>query len=278
MGLLADAKNIQSKDPAAKTLAEVLLLYPGFHALLFYRVSHWLYRHRRFFLARTVSQWGRGFTGIEIHPGAVIGPCLFIDHGMGIVIGETAEIGANCTLYHQVTLGGTGKETGKRHPTLGDNVLIGAGAKVLGPVFIGSNARIAAGSVVLTCIPAGATAAGVPATVVRMNGERVRPSDDLDQQDVPNLLGDKLAELESRVGRLEITQPGARPSFEGGGAYDDLLHAPSAPAPKNAPHAGSPSGGPDAAHLPGSFGGPDAPASFGAVPVPGNPPRGKDGA
>lgn len=225
MGLLADAKNIQNKDPAAKSLAEVLLLYPGFHALLFYRVSHWLYRHRRFFLARTVSQWGRGFTGIEIHPGAVIGPCLFIDHGMGIVIGETAEIGANCTIYHQVTLGGTGKETGKRHPTLGDNVLIGAGAKVLGPVFIGANTRIAAGSVVLGCIPSGATAAGVPATVVRMNGERVRPSDDLDQQDVPNLLGDKLAELESRVGRLEISQPGARPSFEGGGAYDDLLHS-----------------------------------------------------
>lgn len=222
MSLLSDARNIQQKDPAAKSLAEVLLLYPGFHALLFHRVSHWLYRHKRFFLARTVSQWGRGFTGVEIHPGAVIGPGLFIDHGMGIVIGETAEIGANCTIYHQVTLGGTGKETGKRHPTLGDNVLIGAGAKVLGPVFIGDNARIAAGSVVLGCIPAGATAAGVPATVVRMNGARVRPSDDLNQQDVPNLLSDKLAELESRVGRLEISRPGARPSFAGE-AYDDPL-------------------------------------------------------
>mgnify|MGYP001140708094 CR=1 FL=1 len=253
MGLLADAKNIQNKDPAAKTLAEVLFLYPGFHALLFYRVSHWLYLRRRFFLARTVSQWGRGFTGIEIHPGAVIGPCLFIDHGMGIVIGETAEIGANCTIYHQVTLGGTGKETGKRHPTLGDNVLIGAGAKVLGPVYIGANARIAAGSVVLGCIPAGATAAGVPATVVRMNGERVRPSDDLDQQDVPNLLGDKLAELDSRVGRLEISQPGARPSFEGS-AYDDLFHSPSEPP---ASPAGQP--GPGIGHTPSVPGVPNAP-------------------
>lgn len=223
MGLLADAKNIQSKDPAAKTLVEVVLLYPGFHALLFHRIGHWLYRHGHFFLARTVSQWGRAFTGIEIHPGAQIGPCLFIDHGMGIVIGETAEIGANCTIYHQVTLGGTGKDTGKRHPTLGDNVLIGAGAKVLGPVYIGSNSRIAAGSVVLTTIPAGATAAGVPATVVRMNGERVRPSDDLNQQDIPNLLGDKLAELESRVGRLEVTGPGAIPGWVPGNPYDDPL-------------------------------------------------------
>ena len=124
MGLLTDARNMQSKDPAATSLAQVMLLYPGFHVLIFYKVGHWLYRHKRFFLARMVSQWGRGFTGIEIHPGATIGPGLFIDHGMGVVIGETAEIGANCTIYHQVTLGGTGKDTGKRHPTLGDNVLI----------------------------------------------------------------------------------------------------------------------------------------------------------
>lgn len=230
MGLLADARNIQHKDPAAKSLAEVMLLYPGFHALLFHRVAHWLYGHNRFFMARTVSQWGRGFTGIEIHPGAQIGPCLFIDHGMGIVIGETAQVGRNCTLYHQVTLGGTGKDKGKRHPTLGDNVLIGAGAKVLGPVSIGDNARIAAGSVVLTNIPAGATAAGVPASVVRMNGAKVYPSDDLDQQAVPNVVADTLAELESRVGRLEISQPGAQPPFEGGGAYDgELREGPPAP-------------------------------------------------
>ena len=203
MGLIADARNIQNKDPAAKSLAEVMLLYPGFHVLLFYRCSHWLYQHKRFFLARMISQWGRGFTGIEIHPGATIGPCLFIDHGMGIVIGETAEIGTNCTIYHQVTLGGTGKDTGKRHPTLGDNVLIGAGAKILGPVYIGNNARIASGSVVLTDIPDNSTAAGVPAIVVRKNGEKVRPSDDLNQQDVPDYLGQEQQEMRKRLEKLE---------------------------------------------------------------------------
>ena len=203
MGLIAEAKNIQQKDPAAKSLVEVMLLYPGFHVLVFYRAANWLYRHKRFFLARMVSQWGRGFTGIEIHPGATIGPNLFIDHGMGVVIGETAEIGTNCTIYHQVTLGGTGKDTGKRHPTLGDNVLIGAGAKILGPVYIGDNARIASGSVVLTDIEANSTAAGVPAIVVRKNGEKVRPSDDLNQQDVPDVLGQELKLLRKRLEKLE---------------------------------------------------------------------------
>lgn len=204
MGLLEDARNIQRLDPAAKSLVEVVLLYPGFHVLLFHRAAHWLYCHKRFFLARMVSQWGRGFTGIEIHPGAKIGRCLFIDHGMGIVFGETAEIGDNCTIYHQVTLGGTGKGTGKRHPTIGNNVLIGAGAKILGPVYIGDNSRIAAGSVVLQNLPANCTAAGVPANVVRINGAKVNPADDLNQQDVPNVLPTKLAELESRIGRLEV--------------------------------------------------------------------------
>lgn len=203
MGLIAEARNIQHKDPAAKSLLEVMLLYPGFHVLVFHRCSNWLYRHKRFFLARMVSQWGRNFTGIEIHPGATIGPCLFIDHGMGIVIGETAEIGTNCTIYHQVTLGGTGKDTGKRHPTIGDNVLIGAGAKILGPVYIGNNARIASGSVVLTDIPDNATAAGVPAVVVRKNGEKARPSDDLNQQDVPDYLGQELKAMRERLEKLE---------------------------------------------------------------------------
>jgi len=203
MGLIAEARNIQQKDPAAKSLVEVMLLYPGFHVLVFHRAANWLYRHKRFFLARMISQWGRGFTGIEIHPGATIGPNLFIDHGMGVVIGETAEIGTNCTIYHQVTLGGTGKDTGKRHPTLGDNVLIGAGAKILGPVYIGDNARIASGSVVLTDIEANSTAAGVPAIVVRKNGEKVRPSDDLNQQDVPNVLGQELKLLRKRLEKLE---------------------------------------------------------------------------
>lgn len=203
MSLRQDARNILSKDPAARSIAEVVLLYPGFHVLVFYRLSHWLYRHGRLFLARLVSQWGRGFTGIEIHPGATIGSGLFIDHGMGIVVGETAVIGNNCTIYHGVTLGGTGKDTGKRHPTLGDNVLVGAGAKVLGPVEIGDNVRIASGSVVLKDIPENCTVAGVPAVVVRRSGERLCPAEDLNQQDIPNVIQDHLAALEARIAQLE---------------------------------------------------------------------------
>ena len=175
MGLLEDARNIQRKDPAARSVLEVILLYPGFHILVYHRIAHWLYQHKRFFLARWVSQHGRRRTGIEIHPGATIGRCLFIDHGMGIVFGETCEIGDNCTIYHGVTLGGTGKDTGKRHPTLGNNVLIGAGTKVLGPVFIGDNARVGAGSVVLHNLPANCTAVGVPAEVVRINNKAIVP-------------------------------------------------------------------------------------------------------
>ena len=150
-----------------------------------------------------VSQWGRGFTGIEIHPGATIGKHLFIDHGLGVVIGETAEIGDNCTIYHQVTLGGTGKDHGKRHPTLGNNVLVGAGAKVLGPVFIGDNTRIAAGSVVLQSLPCNCTVAGIPATVVRRDGAKVCPSDDLNQQNIPDIVHSQLCEVERRLGILE---------------------------------------------------------------------------
>ena len=203
MGLIADARNIRDKDPAARNLIEVVLLYPGFHVLVYHRVAHWLYRRGRFFLARLVSQRARRRTGIEIHPGAQIGPGLFIDHGMGIVVGETAVIGANCTVYHHVTLGGTGKDVGKRHPTIGDNVLIGAGATILGPVTIGHNTRVAAGSVVLKDLPENVTAAGVPAIIVRQNGMKVSPSDDLNQQDVPNVVTGKLAELERRLAELE---------------------------------------------------------------------------
>ena len=205
MSLWADAKNIQKKDPAARSVLEVILLYPGFRVLVHHRIAHWLYQHHCYFLARYVSQRGRHKTGIEIHPGAKIGHGLFIDHGMGIVIGETAEIGDNCTIYHQVTLGGTGKDTGKRHPTIGDNVLIGAGAKVLGPVVIGHNTRIAAGSVVLHSLPENVTAAGVPAIVVRVNGDKIVPSDDLNQQDVPNVTAAKLAALEKRLTAMEFS-------------------------------------------------------------------------
>ena len=211
MGLLEDARNIQHKDPAARSLAEVILLYPGFHILVYHRIAHWLFEHKHFFLARRVSQSCRHHTGIEIHPGAKIGRCLFIDHGMGVVFGETTEIGDNCTIYHGVTLGGTGKDSGKRHPTLGDNVLIGAGTKVLGPVYIGDNARIGAGSVVLHNLPANCTAVGVPAEVVRINNKAVNPADDLDQQDLPDIVAHRIRELDRRVGQLENATRGDIP-------------------------------------------------------------------
>ena len=193
MGLLEDARNIQRKDPAARSVLEVILLYPGFHILVYHRIAHWLFEHKHFFLARWVSQRGRHKTGIEIHPGAKIGSCLFIDHGMGIVFGETAEIGDNCTIYHGVTLGGTGKDTGKRHPTLGDNVLIGAG------------------SVVLKNLPANCTAVGVPAEVVRINNKAINPADDLDQQDLPDIMAQRLIDLDRRIGQLEKAAQGDIP-------------------------------------------------------------------
>ena len=211
MGLLDDARNIQRKDPAARSVLEVILLYPGFHILVYHRIAHWLYQHKRFFLARWVSQHGRRRTGIEIHPGATIGKCLFIDHGMGIVFGETTEIGDNCTIYHGVTLGGTGKDAGKRHPTLGNNVLIGAGTKVLGPVYIGDNSRIGAGSVVLRNLPANCTAVGVPAEVVRINNKAIVPSDDLDQQDLPDVTAQRLTELDRRISAIERAAQGDIP-------------------------------------------------------------------
>ena len=208
-GLLEDARNIQRKDPAARNVLEVILLYPGFHILVYHRVAHWLYEHKHFFLARWVSQHGRHKTGIEIHPGAKIGKCLFIDHGMGIVFGETTEIGDNCTIYHGVTLGGTGKDTGKRHPTLGNNVLIGAGTKVLGPVYIGDNARVGAGSVVLqaTCPPTAPPWASPP----RWSASTTRPSsppDDLDQQDLPDVTAQRLTELDRRISATRARRAG----------------------------------------------------------------------
>ena len=155
--LYEDAKNIKEKDLACKSLFEVIILYPGFHILINHRLCHFLYKHKLYFLARLFSQIGRHFTGIEIHPGAKIGRKLFIDHGMGIVIGETATIGDNCTIYHNVTLGGTGKDKFKRHPDIGNNVLIGTGAQILGPIKIGDNAKIGANSTILKNVPANST-------------------------------------------------------------------------------------------------------------------------
>lgn len=202
-GLLEDARSIAKRDPAAKSVVEVFLLYPGFHALIYHRIAHWLYLRKRFFLARWISQIGRAATGVEIHPGAKLGRGLFIDHGMGIVIGETAEVGDNCTIYHGVTLGGTGKEKGKRHPTIGDNVLIGAGAKLLGPINVGDNAMIGAGSVVLDDVEPGSTVTGVKARAVKRAGKRVAPSIELDQVHIPDPVAQELCRMLMRIERLE---------------------------------------------------------------------------
>ncbi|MCH3965222.1 MAG: serine O-acetyltransferase [Clostridium sp.] len=161
-----DIKNAMKNDPAARNSLEVFLLYPCIHALIHYRIAHFFYNKKMFFIARAISQLSRFFTGIEIHPGAKIGKGLFIDHGMGVVIGETAEVGDNVTLYHGVTLGGTGKETGKRHPTVGNNVFIGSGAKLLGPIVVGDRVKIGANAVVLEDIPSDCTAVGVPVRII----------------------------------------------------------------------------------------------------------------
>ena len=159
--LYRDAKNIKRKDPAARNVLEVILLYPGFHILVYHRIAHFLYKNKLYFLARLISQMGRFFTGIEIHPGAKIGKRLFIDHGMGIVIGETAKVGDDCTRYHQATLGGTGKDSIKRHPILGNNIMVGCGSKVLGPINIGDNVKIGAGAIVLKDVEENTTVIGV---------------------------------------------------------------------------------------------------------------------
>ena len=187
-------------DPAARCKLIIFLLYPGVRAVIDYRIAHWFYKHGRFFIARYISQRSRRITGIEIHPGAQIGKRLVIDHGMGIVIGETTIIGDDCLLYQGVTLGGTGKEKGKRHPTLGNNVLVGAGAKVLGPFKVGDNSRIAANAVVLNEIPDHATAVGAPAKVVRVAGEKVEL---LDHTHIPDPIAQALKRLSERIDKIE---------------------------------------------------------------------------
>ena len=193
----------QARDPAARSKLEVLLLYPGVHATMYHQAAHFCYCHNLKFLARTISQWSRFWTGIEIHPGAKIGRRLVIDHGMGIVIGETAEIGDDCLLYHGVTLGGTGKDQGKRHPTIGNNVLVSTGAKVLGPFKVGDGARIAANAVVLKEIPENATAVGVPARVVRIAGDKTNFVGNVDQVSVTDPVQKELEAINSRLAWLE---------------------------------------------------------------------------
>ena len=194
-------QTVKERDPAARNSAEVLLLYSGVHAMMAHRVAHKLYQDGHYFSARALSQAARRLTGIEIHPAAKIGKRFFIDHGMGVVIGETAEIGDDCTIYQGVTLGGTGKDVGKRHPTLGDNVMVGAGAKVLGPVYIGSNSKIAANAVVLHPVSENSTAVGIPAKVVKRDGQRVR--NDLDQIHIPDPVAQELNRLAREIEALK---------------------------------------------------------------------------
>lgn len=198
--LKEDIQCVKDRDPAARSSVEIMLLYPGFKAVRMYRRSHWLYNHKMFFLARYVSQRCVKKTNIEIHPGAQIGRRFFIDHGTGVVIGETTIIGDDVTIYQGVTLGGTGKHTGKRHPTIGNNVLIGAGSKVLGPFRVGDNTNIAAGSVVLSEIPSDSTAVGSPARVVKRYGKRV---DVLDQVHIPDPVAQEICRMRSKIEKLE---------------------------------------------------------------------------
>ena len=197
-----DVQAVKDRDPAARSSMEVLLLYSGMHALMAYRVAHKLYENEHYFAARALSQAARHLTGIEIHPGAQIGKGLVIDHGMGVVIGETTIIGDNCTLYQGVTLGGTGKDVGKRHPTLGNDVMVGAGAKILGPFKIGDNSKIAANAVVLDEIPENCTAVGIPAKIVRKEGQKV--IDQLDQVNIPDPVAQQIKALEQKLADLEL--------------------------------------------------------------------------
>ncbi len=193
-----DFKAVFDRDPAATSKLEVILTYAGFHALLAYRISHWLKSMRVPFFPRAISQLARWFTGIEIHPSAKIGTGFFIDHGMGVVIGETAEIGDSVTLFQGVTLGGTGKERGKRHPTLGNHVVVGAGAKILGGITIGDNVKIGANSVVIKNVPPNSTVIGVPARIIKTQGERL-PDVTMDQTNLPDPISDRFLALEQEL-------------------------------------------------------------------------------
>ena len=197
--LREDVRAVMDRDPAARNFFEIWLLYPGVKAIRMYRRAHFYYNHKLYFLARYVSQKAARKTGIEIHPAAKIGRRLVIDHGTGIVIGETAEIGDDVLIYQGVTLGGTGKDVGKRHPTIGNNVMISSGAKVLGPFKVGDNSRIAAGAVVLEEVPPNSTVVGVPARVVRQNGQKITP---LDQIHIPDPVAQQFTELNEKIAQL----------------------------------------------------------------------------
>lgn len=215
-----DIQSVFDRDPAARTTLEVLFCYPGLHAVWGHRLSGWLWEHHLLLLARIVSQLVRGLTGIEIHPGARIGPMLFIDHGMGVVIGETAEVGRCVTLYHGVTLGGTSLIKGKRHPTLEENVVVGAGAKILGAITIGANSRIGANAVVVKSVPPNSVVVGVPGQIVmRSKPRQVSPLPDLEHGRLPDTIGESLAALMNRMDELEEL-------LSGHTAQEQIPHAP----------------------------------------------------
>ena len=225
-----DVAAVFESDPAARSYLEVVILYPGLHAVWAHHLSHWLWRHHMRFMARFVSQVARLFTGIEIHPGAEIGRRLFIDHGMGTVIGETAIVGDDVTLYQGVTLGGTGKEKGKRHPTVGNNVSIGSGAKLLGNITIGDNCRVGAGSVVLRSVPANSTIVGVPGHIVLRDGKRVVITD---PKDIRDPLSDVIIKL---AGELhELREKFQQHSHQALGAEPDVTIDEGTPAPNISP-------------------------------------------
>jgi serine O-acetyltransferase len=208
--LRQDVRAVFDRDPAARSWMEILTAYPGLHAIWFYRISHWFWTHEFFWAGRFLSHIGRGFSGIEIHPGAKIDRGFFIDHGMGVVIGETTEIGPNVTIYHGVTLGGTSWKKGKRHPTLQENVVVGAGAKILGPITIGARTRIGANAVVVRDVPPDSVVVGIPGRVTHRNGARVAPDEagqtpgiDLEHGALPDMTGRALRHLAERIQKLE---------------------------------------------------------------------------
>jgi serine O-acetyltransferase len=222
-----------SRDPAARNKLEIILLYSGFHAVWSHRIAHWFWTHKFFLIARGISQFSRFLTGIEIHPGAIIGNGFFIDHGMGVVIGETAEVGENVTLYHGVTLGGVSTEKGKRHPTIHNNVVVGAGAKILGAIDIGDGSRVGANAVVVHPVPENSVVVGVPGQIVRRSNQIIPTEPDLHHDLLPDTIGrtlevimERMQKMENKVNEVSNTIPMMAIPENGNGNGKGIIHAP----------------------------------------------------